>query len=74
MTTLDALADIQLIPVDDAGVTWARMRVHLAETGRRVGVNDLWIAAAAAHSLPVITQDNDFDFLEGVAGLVIVRV
>ena len=75
MTTLDALADIQLIPVDDAAaVTWARMRGHF-ETGRRVGVNDLWIAAsAAAHSLPVITQDNDFDFLEGVAGLVIVRV
>jgi predicted nucleic acid-binding protein len=76
MTTLDALADIQLIPVDAAAaVTWARMRVHLAETGRRVGVNDLWIAASAvAHSLPVITQDNDFDVLEGVAGLVIVRV
>jgi len=65
MTTLDALADIQLIPVDDAtALTWARMRVHLAETGRRVGVHDLWIAAsAAAHSLPMVTQDNDFDFL-----------
>ena len=76
MTTLDALADIQLIPVDAAAaVTWARMRVHLAEAGRRVGVNDLWIAAsAAAHNLPVITQDNDFDLLEGVAGLAIVRV
>ncbi|PZS12278.1 MAG: VapC toxin family PIN domain ribonuclease [Pseudonocardiales bacterium] len=76
MTTLDALSDIQLIPVDaDAAVTWARMRVHLAETGRRVGVNDLWIAAsAAAHNLPVITQDSDFDILEGVAGLAIVRV
>ncbi|PZS37551.1 MAG: hypothetical protein DLM62_18550, partial [Pseudonocardiales bacterium] len=48
---------------------------HLAEAGRRVGVNDLWIAAsAAAYKLPVITQDNDFDILEGVAGLVIVRV
>lgn len=76
MTTLDALADIQLIPVDhDAAVTWARMRVYLAEAGRRVGVNDLWIAAsAAAHNLPVITQDNDFDLLEGIAGLAIVRV
>ncbi len=76
MTTLDALADIELIPVDGvAAVTWARMRVHLAEAGRRVGVNDLWIAAsAAAHNLPVITQDNDFDLLEGVVGLAIVRV
>lgn len=76
MTTLDALADIQLISVDAAAaVTWARMRLHLVEAGRRVGVNDLWIAAsAAAHNLPVITQDNDFDLLEGVAGLAIVRV
>ena len=76
LRTLDALADIQLIPVgDDAAVTWARMRVHLAEAVRRVGVNDLWIAAsAAAHNLPLITQDNDFDILEGVAGLAIVRV
>lgn len=76
LRTLDALADIQLIPVgDDAAVIWARMRVHLAEAGRRVGVNDLWIAAsAAAHNLPLITQDNDFDLLEGVAGLAIVRV
>lgn len=76
LRTLDAVADIQLIPVgDDAAVTWARMRVHLAEADRRVGVNDLWIAAsAAAHNLPLITQDNDFDILEGVAGLAIVRV
>ncbi len=76
MATLDALSDIQLIPVDaDAAVTWARMRARLAEAGRRVGVNDLWIAAsAAAHNLPVVTQDNDFDLLEGVAGLAIVRV
>ncbi|MCA1701953.1 MAG: PIN domain-containing protein [Actinobacteria bacterium] len=76
MTTLDALADVQLIPIDaGAAVTGARLRVHLAETGRRIGVNALWIAAfAAAHNLPVITQDNDFDVLDGVAGLAIVRV
>ncbi len=76
MATLNALSDIQLIPVDaDAAVTWARMRARLAEAGRRVGVNDLWIAAsAAAHNLPVVTQDDDFDLLEGVAGLAIVRV
>lgn len=38
-------------------------------------MNDLWIAAtAAANRLPVVTQDADFDPLEGVAGLEIVRV
>ncbi|BBX66577.1 hypothetical protein MPSYJ_00380 [Mycolicibacterium psychrotolerans] len=51
------------------------MRVHLAETGRRVRVNDLWIAAvAASHDLPVVTRDGDFDPLEGVAGLSVIRV
>lgn len=76
MATLDALADVQLILVDEgAALTWARMRVHLAETGRRVNVNDLWIAASAAtHNMPVVTQDSDFDALAGVADLTIVRV
>jgi predicted nucleic acid-binding protein len=38
-------------------------------------VNDLWIAATAlAHGLPVVTQDDDFSPVEGVAGLVVVRV
>jgi len=54
---------------------WARLRVHLAESGRRVRINDLWIAAiAASRGLPVVTQDGDFDALEGVAGLTIIRV
>ena len=54
---------------------WARLRVHLAEAGGRVRVNDLWIAAiAASRGLPVITQDSDFDLLDNVAGLTVVRV
>jgi predicted nucleic acid-binding protein len=51
------------------------MRVHLAQTGRRIRVNDLWIAAvAAANSLPVVTQDDHFDPVRGVAGLAVIRV
>ncbi len=54
---------------------WARLRVHLAEQGRRVNVDDLWIAASAvAHRLPIVTQDDDFDPLDGVRGLVVVKV
>jgi predicted nucleic acid-binding protein len=54
---------------------WAQLRVHLAETGRRVRVNDLWIAAvAAANQLPVVTQDDDFDPVAGVAGLTVIKV
>jgi predicted nucleic acid-binding protein len=76
MATVTAIADVELVPVDDAVAhMWARMRVHLAEAGRRINVNDLWIAAsAAARGLPVVTQDDDFDAVVGVAGLVVVRV
>jgi len=76
LRTLDAVADMAGLPVDEeAAQLWALLRVHLAETGRRVRINDLWIAAiAASKHLPVVTQDDDFDVLEGVAGLSIIRV
>lgn len=76
LATLDAVTDMHVLGVDEATARmWARLRVHLAEGGRRVNVNDLWIAAtAAAHGLAVVTQDADFDPLEGVAGLTIIRV
>jgi predicted nucleic acid-binding protein len=76
LATLEAVGDIELIDIDESAArTWARMRVHLAESGRRVNVNDLWIAAvAASRGLPVVTQDDDFGPVEGVAGLQVVRV
>lgn len=76
LTTLEATADVQVLGVDEAvAAVWARLRVHLAESGRRLNINDLWIAATAlAHSLPVVTQDDDFAPVDGVAGLAVVRV
>ncbi len=76
LATLDAVSDIAALPVDDdAARMWARLRIHLAETGRRVRINDLWIAAiAASRDLPVVTQGGDFDALDGVAGLTVIRV
>jgi predicted nucleic acid-binding protein len=76
LATLDALADIEVLPVDeDAARMWARLRIHLAETGWRVRVNNLWIAAiAAARGLPVVTQDDDFNPIDGVAGISVIRV
>ncbi|MGV0741460.1 PIN domain-containing protein [Mycolicibacterium sp. XJ870] len=76
LATVDAVADLAILPVDeDAARMWARLRVYLAETGRRVRINDLWIAAiAASRGLPVITQDDDFDALDGAAGLTVIRV
>jgi len=76
LRTLDAVADMAALPVDEeAAQLWALLGVHLAETGRRVRINGQWIAAiAASKHLPVVTQGDDFDVLEGVAGLSIIRV
>jgi len=76
LATLESAADTELLAIDaEVAAAWARLRVHLAESGRRVNVNDLWIAAtAAANGLPVVTQDDDFDPLEAVAGLEVIRL
>ena len=76
MATLDALGDMEILPIDaSAALAWAQLRVLLAEAGRRINVNDLWIAAtAASRGLPVVTQDDDFAAVDGMAGLVVVRV
>ena len=76
MATVDALGDIEVLPIDTpAALAWARMRVLLAEAGRRINGNDLWIAATAtSRGVPVVTQDDDFAAVEGMAGLVVLRV
>jgi predicted nucleic acid-binding protein len=76
LATLAAAGDIHVLAVTEpAARICAQMRVHLAETGRRVRINDLWIAAvAAANQLPVVTQDDDFGPVENVAGLTVIRV
>ena len=74
--TLDELSDMVVHPANrEAARIWARLRLHVGETGQRVRVNDLWIAAiAAARGLPVVTQDNDFDPIDGIAGVTIIKV
>lgn len=76
LATLEATTDIEVLAIDgDVAVAWARLRVHLAETGGRVNVNDLWIAATAVtHGIPVVTQDDDFAPLAGVAGVEVIHV
>lgn len=75
LRTLTSLAALEVLPVDAAAAeVWARMRVHLAERGRRLNVNDLWIASiAVAHRLPVVSQD-DFGPLEDYDGFSLIRV
>ena len=61
------------LPVDDdVASAWAALRLALRDAGRRMPLNDSWIAATAiAHDLPVVSQDDDYD---GVPGLTVIRV
>lgn len=76
LMTFELANRILALPVDEAvSRAWAQMRAYVGVSGQKVRVNDMWIAAtAAAHEIPVITQDGDFDALNGVAGLTVVSV
>ncbi len=76
LATFEASGRFQVLPVDEeVARAWAQMRAYLAASDRRVNVNDAWIAAtAAAHEVPVFTQDADFEALAGVAGLTVVPI
>ena len=76
MATLEAIAGLTLLGVDGTAAShWGRLRFRLAEAQRKVSVNDLWIASIAlANSLPVITQDRNFDVFEDLGGPVIIHV
>jgi predicted nucleic acid-binding protein len=51
------------LPVDESvSDAWAILVAKLREQGRRMPINDSWIAATAiAHGVPVVTQDSDYD-------------
>ncbi|HNP15837.1 MAG TPA: PIN domain-containing protein [Terrimesophilobacter sp.] len=74
--TLEAMAGIEALPVNAAAAAQGgRLRFRLREEGRRINVNDLWIAAVAlAHGMPVITQDQDFTLLSDLDGPAVVMV
>jgi predicted nucleic acid-binding protein len=74
LSTLTWALRLEPVPVDDAvAQSWARLRVALRDRGRRMPVNDSWIAATAmALDVPVVTQDDDYEV--DVPGLRIIRV
>lgn len=76
LTTLESLNDVpQLVIDEDVASEWAVLRASAAERGRRLNVNDMWIAATAiCHGMPVVTQDSDFFQLSGVRGLEVIAV
>jgi predicted nucleic acid-binding protein len=76
LMTFELANRIVSLPVDETvSRAWAQMRAYVKASGRKVGVNEMWIAATAtANQIPVLTQDGGFDALSGVAGLTVIRV
>ncbi len=68
LATLTAALTLEPIPIDEVvAEAWAILRVQLRDLGRRMPVNDTWIAATAvALGVPVVTQDDDYVELPGL--------
>lgn len=68
MGTLFAAEALDPLPVDDrVARAWAALRLSLRDAGRRMPINDSWIAATAiAHDLAVASQDDDYDDVPGL--------
>ncbi len=73
LATLSSAMALDPVPVDGpVAEAWARLRIALRDAGRRMPVNDSWIAATAiALGVPVVTQDDDYD---GAPGLDVIKV
>ena len=73
LATLTMVMALDPLPIDDAvAAAWARLRIDLRDAGRRMPVNDSWIAATAlALDVPVVTQDDDY---VEAGGLTVVHV
>jgi predicted nucleic acid-binding protein len=73
LATLSEALTLEPAPIDQrVAEAWARLRVDLRDIGKRMPVNDSWIAATAISlSMPVVTQDDDYIEL---AGLEVIRV
>ncbi len=62
-----ALESEPLLVDDGVASAWAELRARLRELGRRLAINDSWIAATAiAHGLPLATQDRDYTDVPGL--------
>jgi hypothetical protein len=71
--TLSAAAALDPLPIDErVAHAWAALRLALRDAGKRMPINDSWIAATAmANNLAVASQDNDYD---DIPGLRVIRV
>jgi len=68
LSTYQLAQRFEALTVDEAvSEAWTLLVSRLRAAGRRVPVNDSWIAATAiAHGVPVVTQDSDYDAMPDV--------
>ena len=73
LETLSAAAALDPLPVDErVAHAWATLRLALRDEGKRMPINDSWIAATAiANDLAVAAEDSDYD---DIPGLRVIRV
>jgi predicted nucleic acid-binding protein len=68
LSTYQLAQRFEALPVDESvSDAWALLVSRLRAAGRKVPINDSWIAATAiAHSIPIVTQHADYDAMPDV--------
>jgi predicted nucleic acid-binding protein len=68
LVTLSHALGLEPIPIDEpVADQWALLRVEMRDLGRRMPVNDSWIAATAiTHCMPAVAQDQHCVDLPGL--------
>lgn len=63
LETLSKVEALDPLPIDGAAAhAWAVLRLALRDQGKRMPINDSWIAATAiANDMAVASQDDDYD-------------
>jgi predicted nucleic acid-binding protein len=68
LSTYQLAQRFEALTVDESvSDAWALLVSRLRASGRKVPINDSWIAATAiAHQVPIVTQDSDYDAMPDV--------
>jgi hypothetical protein len=68
LSTYQLAQRFEALTVDEAvSEAWVLLVSRLRAAGRKVPINDSWIAATAiAHGVPIVTQDSDYGAISGV--------
>lgn len=68
LSTYQLAQRFEALTVDESVAdAWALLVSRLRAAGRKVPINDSWIAATAiAHQIPIVTQDGDYDVMPDV--------